>query len=89
MAAAVIADDGANVFGDRIDVAQQVFEGLLVQLGMFVERSIQVVDVRLVVLAVVNLHRLRVDVRLQGREVVRQSRKRVRHVPPSLKIVVL
>src|SRR6266550_613368 len=44
---------------------------------MFVQRVVEVGDVGLVMLTVVDLHRLRVDVRLEGREIVRQRRKYV------------
>src|SRR5258705_3694035 len=44
---------------------------------MLVQRVVEVGDVGLVMLAVVDLHRLRVDVRFEGREIVRQRRKYV------------
>ena len=75
----VVADCGADVLGDRVDGAEQVLEGLLVELGVLVERRVQVVDVRLVVLAVVDLHRLRVDIRLERGEIVGQGRQGVCH----------
>ena len=71
MAAGVVADRGADVVRDPGDAAQQLVERLLVQLGVLVERGIQVVDVRLMVLRVVDLHRLPVDVRLERGVVVR------------------
>ena len=46
---------------------------------MFLERGVQVGDIGLVMLPVMNLHRLRVDVRLERGEVVRELRKFVRH----------
>ena len=52
---------------------------LRLQVGMRLERGVQVVDVGLVMLAVVDLHRLRVDVRLERVERVRQAGKLVRH----------
>jgi hypothetical protein len=45
----------------------------VVQLGVLLERGVQVGHVRLVMLAVMNLHRLRVDVRFERGEVVRQG----------------
>src|SRR6266850_3346873 len=50
---------------------------------MFLERGVQVGDVCLVVLPVMNLHRLRVDVRLERGEVVRELWKFVRHASSS------
>src|SRR2546422_11196240 len=44
---------------------------------MFVQRIVEVGDVGLMMFAVVDLHRLRVDVRLEGGEVVWQRGKRV------------
>ena len=52
---------------------------LRLQVGVLLERGVQVVDVGLVVLAVVDLHRLRVDVGLERVERVRQAGKLVRH----------
>ena len=53
--------------------ANQVLGALALQLGMLLERRVEVVHIRLVMLAVVNLHRLRVDVRLERGEVVGQG----------------
>ena len=64
MATAVVANGGADVFGNRADSSEQVLETLVQELGMLVQRVVEVGDVGLVMLAVVNLHRLRVDVRL-------------------------
>src|SRR5882672_2263741 len=44
---------------------------------MFVQRVVEVCDVGLMMLVVMDLHRLRVDVRLEGREVVWQRGKRM------------
>ena len=65
VATPVVADHGAHVFGHGVDVAQQIFHALLAQLRMFLDGSVEVVDVSLVVAIVMNLHRLGVDVRLQ------------------------
>jgi hypothetical protein len=46
---------------------------------MLLERRVQVVHVRGVVLPVVNLHGLRVDVRLERAEIVRQVRQLMGH----------
>ena len=52
---------------------------LLLQLGMLLERGVQVVDVRRVMLVVMDLHRLLVDVRLERVVVVRQRWNCMRH----------
>src|SRR5690606_32773080 len=46
---------------------------------ILLERRVQAVDVRLMILPTVNLHRLRVDVRLERAAVVGQWRKGVCH----------
>ena len=79
MAAAVVADGGADRLGQRVQVLDQVLDALRLQVGVRLERGVQVVDVGLVVLAVVDLHRLRVDVGLERVERVRQAGKLVRH----------
>jgi hypothetical protein len=71
VAAGVVADRGLLVRGERLEVAQHVLDGAVRPLGPL-ERLVRVVHVRLVVLAVVDLHRARVDVRLEGVVRVRQ-----------------
>ncbi len=44
------------------------------QLGVLVERGIEIGDVRLMMLAVMDLHRLAVDMRFERGGVVRQRR---------------
>jgi hypothetical protein len=51
------------------------------QLGVFVERGVEVVDVGLMMLPMMELHRLGVDVGLERSEVVRQRRQGMRHDP--------
>ena len=58
--------------GTGAEVLDQILGALALQLRMLLERGVQVVDVRRVMLAVMNLHRLRVDVRLERGEVVRK-----------------
>jgi len=52
---------------------------LSAKIGRFFDGRVQVVDVRLMVLAMVDLHRRRVDVRLESVESVRQLRKSKSH----------
>src|SRR5262245_11415673 len=79
MAAAVVAHRRANVFGYRVDVAQQILDALGLQLGVLLQRSVEVRDVCVVMLAVMNLHRLLVDVRFERVRRVRKGRKRESH----------
>ncbi len=79
MAAAVVADDAANVFRDGVQVADEVVDGFRGQIGVVGQRGIHVVDVGLVVLVVMQLHGLRVDERLEGGVVVRKRCKFVSH----------
>ena len=58
---------------------QQVLDALLLQLGMLLERRVQVGDVRRMMLVVMDPHRLFVDVRLQGVVVVRKRWDFMRH----------
>ena len=65
--------------GTRVDAADQILGALLLQLGMLLQRGVQVVHVRRMMLVVVNLHRLLVDVRLERGVVVGQRRNCMRH----------
>src|SRR3546814_6509378 len=62
--AAVVAHRACDLLGQGVDVAYQVL-GRLVGVFGAVDRLVEFVDVGLVVLGVVDLHRLRVDVRLE------------------------
>ncbi len=59
------------VLGQRVEVREHLFDRLVRPLRAL-ERLVRVVDVRLVMLTVVNLHRLRVDVRLERCVVIGQ-----------------
>ncbi|MNT64102.1 hypothetical protein D3C72_2019730 [compost metagenome] len=69
----------AQVFRQLLDRTDQFFHRPLGPLGAF-DSSIEAVDVGLMVLAVVDLHGLGVDVRLQRIVGVRQSRQGMGHV---------
>ena len=73
MAAGVVPHRPALVLGQLVEVAEDVLHGLVGPLGA-VERLVGVVDVRLVMLVVVDLHRLLVDVRLESVVLVRKRR---------------
>src|SRR5471032_2094107 len=79
VAAAVVAHRGADVFGHGVDALQQILDALRLQLGMLVERGVQIRHVGLVVLAVMNLHRRLVDVGFERVGRVRKRRKCVSH----------
>ena len=63
--------------GNGVEVRDQVLDRLALMVRMVLERVVQVRDISLVVLAVVNLHGLGVDVRLEGAIIVRQRRQGV------------
>src|SRR5215813_2255682 len=73
VAADVVPDGGALVLGDDLEVGEDVLDRPVGPLGSL-QRFVRVVDVRLVVLVVVDAHRLLVDVRLERAVVVRQRR---------------
>ena len=57
VAAAVVADRRADVFRHGVDVLKQILDALRLQIGMLLQRGIQVRHVGVVMLAVMNLHR--------------------------------
>ncbi len=65
VAAAVVADGAANVFRQSAEVADQIFSGLLLQIGMLFHRGIQFCDISRVVLVVMKMHGCFVNVGLQ------------------------
>src|SRR3954470_16562291 len=73
MAADVVPDGGALVLRNELEVREDRLDGAVRPLTAL-ERLVRVVDVRLVVLVVVDAHRLLVDVRLERVVVVRQRR---------------
>ena len=65
VAAGVVADTGADRLRHAGEVADQCAGSAREQIRMPLEQFLRIVDVGLVMLRVVNLHRLRVDVRLE------------------------
>ncbi len=61
VAASVVAHHAANVFGHRVEVADQVVNGLGGERRVAGQGSIHVVDVGLVVLVVMQVHGFGVD----------------------------
>jgi hypothetical protein len=72
VAAAVVADGGADVFGDGGEGFDEVFGGFVGEVGLGGDGGVEVGDVGLVVLAVVDLHGGGVDGGLKGVGCVRQ-----------------
>ena len=63
----------ANVFRHFVQIGDQLLDRLISQIGAF-ERLVQIVDIRLVMLVVMDFHRLGIDVGLQRIERIRQLR---------------
>ncbi len=61
MSTTVVANDGTNIFGDGIEIFDEVFNGFGCEGGAF-ESGVDVVDVGLVMFGVVNFHCSRIDV---------------------------
>src|SRR6202022_1459103 len=75
MAAGIVADYGPDVLGHLVDAPEKVFDRLARPLGVLLERCVRVRHVGRVMLVVMDLHRFRVDVRLESVEPVRKRRK--------------
>ena len=71
MPAGVVADRGLLVLGQQIELDEDLLDRTIGPFGAL-ERLVRVVDVGLVVLVVVEVHRLRVDRGLERVVVVRQ-----------------
>lgn len=78
MTATLIDDCRAQVFRELFDAGDQFLHRPVRKLGAF-HRCIEVVDVGLVVLGVMDLHCLRIDMRLKGIVGVRQCWQGIRH----------
>src|SRR5690606_5409768 len=65
VSAAVVADRRADVFGHLGEVPHQLVDFHLGELGMLFESRVRFVDVRLMMLRVMDLHRLCIDMRLE------------------------
>ena len=79
VAAGVVADGALLVGGERVEVLEDLVDVLVGPLRAF-ERGVRLVDVGLVVLVVVDAHRLLVDVRLERVVVVGKVRYFVSHL---------
>ena len=65
MSATVIANCGANIFRNGIQILQQIVERFGLELGVAFQSLVQVVNVGAVMFVVMNLHSLRVNMGLQ------------------------
>ncbi|MCY1556925.1 hypothetical protein D9M68_937250 [compost metagenome] len=86
MPAAMVAHRAADGLGQLVQARHQRFDGLIGAKPRPFQRGIQAVDVGLMVLAVVDLHRHRVDVGLQGVIGVRQGGKGVGHADSPFRL---
>ncbi len=75
MAAAVVLDRRLDRVGDGREATQQVLDRELGERRLGDQGLVQIVDVGLVVLVVVDLHRARVEMRLEGVEGIGQFGK--------------
>ena len=78
-AATVVAHRGANVFGHAVDALEQIVKALRLELRVLVQRGVEIGHVRVVMLPVVNLHRLLVDVRFERIGWIRKRWERMSH----------
>ena len=77
MAAHIIAQAGADGLGSLGEILQQLLGREFGQFGMIDEQPVRIIDVGLMMLVVVNLHRPGVDVRLERLIGIRQRRQGV------------
>ena len=75
MPAAIVANGSADIFGNAVDVAQQVLDTLFAEFRMLLDGGVQIIHIGGMMLIMVQRHGLRVDVRLQRGIVVRKRRK--------------
>ena len=66
MSAAVVADCASDIAGNRVQIADQLFDGLGFERRVTGDGVVEFGDIGVVVFAVVNLHGLVVDVRRQS-----------------------
>jgi len=62
---AIIANDGANIRRNSIEITDQLLDGFLFQLGFAGDGFVKIRYVSTVMFPVMDFHRLRVDVRFQ------------------------
>ncbi len=79
VAAAVVAHRSADGLGHVLQTFQQIFGTHLLQLGSFLQRSVEVGYVGLMMLIVMQVHGLRIDVGFESRVIVGQRRNFMCH----------
>ncbi len=84
VAATVVADRRPDVLGNLADVPQKILDALRLQIRILLERGIQVRHICLVMLPVMDLHGLRIDMRLERIEAIRKRWKLMGHDCPPL-----
>ena len=65
VASAIVADGAADVFGDGVEVADEIFGGLAGEVGMLLEGGVQILHIGAVVHVVMQRHRLLIDDRFE------------------------
>ena len=63
--AAIVADGITNAFGNSREVGDQLVHGLGGQLGVILQRIVEVIDISSVMLVMMDFHRARIDVWLE------------------------
>ena len=79
MAAAVVANGIADRLGHNREVGDQLVDRLGCQIGMILERDVQIIDIGSMVLVVVDLHRARINMGLKRVEGIGKRRQSVGH----------
>ena len=73
VAAAVVADGAANVFGDGVEVADEIFGGLAGEFGMFLNGGVEILHVSGMMHVVMQRHCLLIDDGFEGVVGIRQG----------------
>jgi hypothetical protein len=66
MTASIVPNGGADIRRNRIQIADQLLEGLFFQIGFSGDSLVQIGDVGVVMFAVMNFHRLGINVRFES-----------------------
>src|SRR5690606_39998731 len=83
VAATVVADRRPDLLRHRVEVAHQLLDALRLQVRVALKRLVHVVHISLVMLVMVDPHRLLIDMRLQRVVSIRQRWKFVSHYSSS------
>ena len=74
MAAAIVANSGADIFGDGVQILEQIVDRFILKVGVRLEGFVLICDISSMVLVVMDFHGFGVDVRFQCVERIRQRR---------------